>query len=119
MISLMASSFPSGGRSGSPYGVPKGPRLAAIDGIGINGVETSFAIMTEKNCLLVSDASSCPKEAEPIRQTFFSQEVSELNHEIGVKRFGFVMGDHEHGFSFRNRLFEIGENDLFAFHVQM
>ncbi len=76
-------------------------------------------IRQEKNCLLVSDASSCPKEAEPIRQTFFSQEVSELNHEIGVKRFRFVMGDHEHGFSFRNRLFEIGEDDLFAFRVQM
>jgi len=34
------------GRSGSPYGVPKGPRLAAIGGIGINGVETNNAIMT-------------------------------------------------------------------------
>lgn len=46
LISLAASSFPFGGRPGSPYGVPKGPRLAAIGGIGINRVETSHLIMT-------------------------------------------------------------------------
>ena len=48
LISLTASSFPSGGGSGSPYGVPKGPRFVPIGGIGINGVETNFAIMTLK-----------------------------------------------------------------------
>ena len=36
------------GRPGSPYGVPKGPRLAAIGGIGIKRVETSHLIMTER-----------------------------------------------------------------------
>ena len=34
------------GRPGSPYGVPKGPRLAAIGGIGIKRVETNYVIMT-------------------------------------------------------------------------